>query len=336
MKKTIIVAVLIVAAMLFTGCGGEKIVWEDMILGEQLPQPPLDRGKVHFNNADDLWVDVVGVSNKQYFDYTEACKEKGFTIDSDTGSNSYEAFNAEGYKLSLRYYSTGEEMAIDLEKPMELETITWPKGVAGEKIPAPKSTIGKFSYEYDDHFFVYVGNMTKDDYSAYVAACSERGFNVDYSKGDNYYRADNAEGWSLSLEYEGYNVISISIKAPEETTESTDMTTSVELPESTDASTSEGMQESSAASDGVISSDFKVAMDSYEKFMDEYVAFMKKYMDNPTDMSLVLDYANYSSKYADVVEKFEKWNDEEMNTAEMAYYIDVQARVSKKLLEVAQ
>ena len=33
---------------------------------------------------------------------------------------------------------------------------------------------------------------------------------------------------------------------------------------------------------------------------------------------------------------FEKWENEEMNAAETAYYIDVQARVSKKLLEAAQ
>lgn len=85
-----------------------------------------------------------------------------------------------------------------------------------------------------------------------------------------------------------------------------------------------------------IDPDFKAAMDSYEKFMDEYVAFMKKYKANPSDLGLLADYADYMSKYADFVEDFEKWDDEELNAAETAYYIDVQARVSKKLLEVAQ
>lgn len=42
------------------------------------------------------------------------------------------------------------------------------------------------------------------------------------------------------------------------------------------------------------------------------------------------------SKYADVVEDFEAWDDEEMNTAEMAYYLDVQTRISKKMLEVGE
>ena len=73
----------------------------------------------------------------------------------------------------------------------------------------------------------------------------------------------------------------------------------------------------------------------YEAFMDEYVAFMKKYSDNPSDVGLLADYTKYMSKYADMVEKFDKWESEDLNDAELAYYIDVQARVSKKLLDVA-
>ena len=74
-------------------------------------------------------------------------------------------------------------------------------------------------------------------------------------------------------------------------------------------------------------------MDSYEKFIDEYIAFLKKYEKNPTDMSLLADYAVYIKQYAEFVEDFEKWENEEMNAAELAYYLEVQARVSKKLLE---
>ena len=81
--------------------------------------------------------------------------------------------------------------------------------------------------------------------------------------------------------------------------------------------------------------EFKAAMDSYESFINEYVEFMKKYMDNPGNISLLMDYSDYMTEYSDFVEDFEEWeDDEEMNTAETAYYIDVQARVSKKLLEI--
>ena len=77
-------------------------------------------------------------------------------------------------------------------------------------------------------------------------------------------------------------------------------------------------------------------MDSYEKFIDEYVVFMKKYKaSNGTDLSLISDYSKYMTKYAEMMEKFEKWESSDMNTKEAAYYLEVQTRVTKKLLEVA-
>ena len=78
-------------------------------------------------------------------------------------------------------------------------------------------------------------------------------------------------------------------------------------------------------------------MDSYESFMNKYVDFMKKYKEaNGADLSLISDYAKYMSEYSDMVDKFDEWEDEDMNNEELAYYIDVQARVSKKLLEVSE
>ena len=81
--------------------------------------------------------------------------------------------------------------------------------------------------------------------------------------------------------------------------------------------------------------DFKEAMDSYETFMNEYCDFMKKYNDNPTDPGLIADYASYAAKYADFVSKFGKWENEDLNDAETAYYIEVQTRVNNRLAEVA-
>ena len=93
--------------------------------------------------------------------------------------------------------------------------------------------------------------------------------------------------------------------------------------------------ETEGEKDNAIDPEFKAAMDSYEKFFDEYVAIIKKYKANPTDMSILTDYANYMGQYADMMQKFEKWENEDLNTAEAAYYVDVQARITKKLLEVA-
>ena len=77
--------------------------------------------------------------------------------------------------------------------------------------------------------------------------------------------------------------------------------------------------------------DFKAAMDSYEEFMDEYIAFMTKYDENPYDPTLLADYADYMLKYVEFVDKFEKWEAEDLTNEELAYYIEVEYRVHKKL-----
>lgn len=322
----ILLAVVVIAIIaLSSGGGGEKIVWDDVILGDMIPEPPANKGEIHTNAADDLWIDINKLSDKQFNDYINACKEKGFTIDAEANSSSYDAYNTEGYKLSLGHYGSDADMSIRLEAPMEMTSITWPTSAAGKKLPTPKSTTGKFSYEYDDNFFVYVGNTTADDYSAYVNACSENGFNVDYNKGDDYYYADNSEGWHVDIRYVGNNIMSINIDAPDDES-------------SSDTSSSNDDTESDTDDDAdssAIDPDFKAAMDSYENFMDDYVAFMKKYSANPSDMSLLADYADYISDYADFVADFEAWEDEDMNAAEAAYYLEVQTRVSKKLIDVA-
>ena len=87
--------------------------------------------------------------------------------------------------------------------------------------------------------------------------------------------------------------------------------------------------------DDTIDPDFKAAMDSYEAFYDEYCDFMQDYADNPTDFGLIAEYATMMARLEDVNKSFEKWDDEELNNAELAYYLDVQNRVQKKLLTVS-
>ncbi len=71
--------------------------------------------------------------------------------------------------------------------------------------------------------------------------------------------------------------------------------------------------------------------------MFDYCDFIKKYSESDgTDLELLSDYADYMSKYAKAIKDFEAWESEELNTAEMAYYLDVQNRINKKLLEITQ
>lgn len=81
--------------------------------------------------------------------------------------------------------------------------------------------------------------------------------------------------------------------------------------------------------------EFKEAMDSYEAFYDQYCDFMKKYAENPSDLTMIAESADMMSKAADVSEKFDAWDEEEMNDAELKYYVEVNSRVAQKLIEVS-
>lgn len=331
------VALIAIISAISGGKGkGEKIEWSKIELRDQLPEPPSNRGTLFENSDEEFWVSLDGVSDDQYNDYLDACVDKGFTVDADKSSYSYKAYNADGYSLDMSHI--GDGLSITLKAPMNFGSITWPSSTVGNMLPAPKSTTGKFSYEHDDSFFVYVGETSKADYDQYVADCSANGFNIDYDKGDTYYRADNADGYHISLKYEGNNIMAVEIKASKNsdtgTSEPATTEPSTETTAPSESSFTETKPNDTELVDGM-RKDFKDAMDSYEAFMDEYVAFMKKYSDNPSDVGLLADYTKYMSKYADMVEKFDKWESEDLNDAELAYYIDVQARVSKKLLDVA-
>lgn len=331
------VALIAIISAISGGKGkGEKIEWSKIELRDQLPEPPSNRGTLFENSDEEFWVSLDGVSDDQYNDYLDACVDKGFTVDADKSSYSYKAYNADGYSLDMSHI--GDGLSITLKAPMNFGSITWPSSTVGNMLPAPKSTTGKFSYEHDDSFFVYVGETSKADYDQYVADCSANGFNIDYDKGDTYYRADNADGYHISLKYEGNNIMAVEIKASKNsdtgTSEPATTEPSTETTAPSESSSTETKPNDTELVDGM-RKDFKDAMDSYEAFMDEYVAFMKKYSDNPSDVGLLADYTKYMSKYADMVEKFDKWESEDLNDAELAYYIDVQARVSKKLLDVA-
>ena len=117
-------------------------------------------------------------------------------------------------------------------------------------------------------------------------------------------------------------------KTPPSTQPTTEISTEAATPAATE-------KEEETSSDNGIDPDFKAAMDSYEEFFDQYVAIMKKYKQNPTDLSILADYAKYMGQYADMMQKLEEWEDKDLNAAEAAYYADVFARITKKLLEVA-
>jgi len=78
--------------------------------------------------------------------------------------------------------------------------------------------------------------------------------------------------------------------------------------------------------------ELKAFLDSYEDFVDDYVAFMEKYYDNPEDLSLLSNYTEFLQDYSDFYSKLSKYDTSKMSTEDYNYYIEVTARCSQKLI----
>lgn len=94
------------------------------------------------------------------------------------------------------------------------------------------------------------------------------------------------------------------------------------------------VQQESPAEDGLRPS-FKAAMDSYEAFYDDYCDFMRLYDSDASSITLLADYTAMVLKAAYAAETFEAWDDD-LSDAELKYYIDVNYRVTQKLLGLVQ
>ena len=206
--------------------------------------------------------------------------------------------------------------------------ITWPSSDLVSLLPVPEMLLGEINSESEDYFNVDLG-ATQEQFNAYVDACQEAGFTENYQKSSTRFQAYNVDGYYLYVSYySSWQEMSITIRVPEEEESDAQDDTTTTTVKPTTATTTK-------APDSGLGKEFKAAMDSYEKFMNDYVAFMKKYQANPSDLTLLAEYSEFMSDYAKAMSDFAEWEDEEMNNEELAYYLDVQTRVNKKLLEVA-
>ena len=98
---------------------------------------------------------------------------------------------------------------------------------------------------------------------------------------------------------------------------------------------SDDSDDSSSTDSGLISPEFKKTMDDYEAFFDHYCEVMKKYEENPSDLELLSEMTDLLSEETAMLEQMENMDQSDMNAAELAYYLEVTARIEKKLLEVA-
>ena len=193
----------------------EKFAWSDILLADVVPEPESRFGEIIGNSSEYLSLYVYRTSAADYGEYVDACKEKGFTVEADQSEQSYYAYNADGYKLSLYYDESTSKMHIGVDAAEQYGTLVWPDSIIASMLPVPASTTGEITQDDDKGFQAYVSNTPIDEFKNYVAACADRGFNIDAYESDESYSAENSEGYKLSVSYQGNSVISISVDEPE-------------------------------------------------------------------------------------------------------------------------
>lgn len=77
-------------------------------------------------------------------------------------------------------------------------------------------------------------------------------------------------------------------------------------------------------------------MDAYEEFYGEYCDLMKRYEDDPTDLTVLMKYLEMLTKAEEMTEKFEAWDEDDMSNEELLYYMEVNSRVVAMLLELGE
>lgn len=79
--------------------------------------------------------------------------------------------------------------------------------------------------------------------------------------------------------------------------------------------------------------EFKETMDSYEKFFDEYVAFMKAYKESDNPLSMINEYTSMMQTYTETMTQLQNLDQSELSTEETLYYTEVMMRINQKLLD---
>ena len=103
-----------------------------------------------------------------------------------------------------------------------------------------------------------------------------------------------------------------------------------------DAESATQSSETSIPHASEIRPEFKEAMDAYEAFYIEYCEFFTEYSKNPTSIKLLAKYGEFLVKIKEMDDAFMKWEDSDMTDAELKYYLNVQNRVAKMLIDIAQ
>lgn len=96
-------------------------------------------------------------------------------------------------------------------------------------------------------------------------------------------------------------------------------------------------QPDTAAGNEQIRPEFKAAMDEYVAFYEDYAAFMQRYRENPSDLNLLLEMTDWISRTETITDELDRLDasQEEMNAAELQYYLEATAKIYGLIAQAA-
>ncbi|MFR1833701.1 MAG: DUF6591 domain-containing protein [Lachnospiraceae bacterium] len=189
----------------------ETLIWNELAMGNMLPTPDSLKGRIIVNSDEELRIYLADATKSTFSEYNQTCKEKGFTLDSTKNTTSYEAYNADGYRLCLYFNESDSELSVNLYDPVKRNTLNWSTVPLMKNIPTPPSNVGEFLSNYDWTVSVSVLDVTYEEYEAYVEECIEAGFTIDFLRYENSFYGDDKNGNKLNMSWEGNNTIHISV-----------------------------------------------------------------------------------------------------------------------------
>lgn len=187
--------------------------WSDSELVKDVPLPETDSTSIEEDRDDLFWVYING--DKDTFKaYIEKCEESGFNIDiHEIEDEAYAAYTKDGRHLSVSLDGTQYELTVKESKIKD--SITWPTSGMAKMIPNPEKKVGTIAVDSSNQFTAYVGEMSEDEFKAYVEKCVANGFDQDYSKGDKYFSGKNKNGDYIHLSYGGVKTMHVNIMSAE-------------------------------------------------------------------------------------------------------------------------
>ena len=206
--------------------------WPEDGITARIPRPDFDMDSLEVNICmENDFMGTVKATEEDYETYILSCKEYGFTFEEETHSSregdfysaGFSAFDIDGYKITVDYYSFNDpeddfpsHLSIRIKAPVQLGTLNWPDHALGLLIPQPPTSVGGAGGDPEIFLRASLGQMSLETWREYVEACREAGFDQNISETEREYTATDEDGIRLTISYSGGNMVDLILFDPEQ------------------------------------------------------------------------------------------------------------------------